>query len=114
MLAEQLADARQFLPPFLFGVALLVQGLVTFALSGLFLRQALFFGTREEIEALRPASRPVDRFRFGAQVVSTRMRMLVPKAFAEPFLAVTEPLESGAAAAPPDPLLANLFQESDT
>ena len=76
--------------------------------------QALFFGTREEIEALRPASHPVDGFRFGAQVITTRVRMLVPRAFAEPLLAVTALLESGAAAEPLDPLMANLYQESET
>jgi Fe-S-cluster-containing dehydrogenase component len=74
--------------------------------------QALFFGTREEIEALRPASRPIDTFRFGAQVVSTRVRMLVPKTFAMPMLAVTEPLEHGDVAAVFDPLMANLYQDS--
>lgn len=76
--------------------------------------QALFFGTREEIEALRPASRPVDTFRFGAQVVSTRVRMLVPKSFAAPLLAVTAPFEGGSAAEAPDPLMANLYQETET
>jgi Fe-S-cluster-containing dehydrogenase component len=76
--------------------------------------QALYFGTREEIEALRPASRPLDGFRFGAQVITTRVRMLVPRAFAEPLLAVTAPLESVAAEEPVDPLMANLYQESET
>jgi Fe-S-cluster-containing dehydrogenase component len=81
--------------------------------------QALFFGTREEVEASRPASRAIDSFRFGAQVVTTRVRMLVPKSFAEPLLAVTAPLETGTPGARPgvdatvDPLLANLFQESE-
>jgi Fe-S-cluster-containing dehydrogenase component len=74
--------------------------------------QALYFGTREEIEALRPASRPIDTFRFGAQVVSTRVRMLVPKSFGMSMLAVTEPLEHGEVAAAFDPLMANLYQES--
>jgi Fe-S-cluster-containing dehydrogenase component len=40
--------------------------------------QALFFGTREEIEALRPASRPVNTFQFGAQTITTRVFMMVP------------------------------------
>jgi Fe-S-cluster-containing dehydrogenase component len=79
--------------------------------------QALFFGTREEIEALRPASRPITSFRFGAQVVSTRVRMLVPKSFAEPLLTVTAPLEAPAAPTVPagavDPLLANLYLETE-
>jgi Fe-S-cluster-containing dehydrogenase component len=41
--------------------------------------QALFFGTREEIEALRPKSRPVNQFRFGNQVIITKVHMMVPK-----------------------------------
>ena len=41
--------------------------------------QALFFGTREEIEQLRPMSAPMNRFRFGAQVISTRVFMMVPR-----------------------------------
>jgi len=41
--------------------------------------QALFFGTREEIERLRPASRPISAFVFGAQTITTRMHVLVPK-----------------------------------
>src|SRR5688500_2997328 len=34
--------------------------------------QALFFGTREEIEASRPRSAPTNQFQFGGQVVSTK------------------------------------------
>lgn len=81
--------------------------------------QALFFGTREEIEALRPASRAIDTFRFGAQVVSTRVRMLVPKQFDGPVLAITTPFERRtapprpASAAPADPLMANLYVEGE-
>jgi Fe-S-cluster-containing dehydrogenase component len=49
--------------------------------------QALFFGTREQIEQLRPMSTPVNRFQFGHQVVTTRVHAMVPRA-----LAVREPL----------------------
>ena len=41
--------------------------------------QALFFGTREEIERLRPRSRPVNEFRFGTQMIHTRVHMMVPR-----------------------------------
>jgi Fe-S-cluster-containing dehydrogenase component len=41
--------------------------------------QALFFGTRDEIEALRPRSRPVNQFRFGNQIIITKVNMMVPK-----------------------------------
>ena len=42
--------------------------------------QALFFGTREEIEQLRPMSMPVNTFQFGEQVITTQVHMMVPKA----------------------------------
>ena len=32
--------------------------------------QALFFGTREEIEQLRPQSAPINRFQFGGQTIT--------------------------------------------
>ena len=41
--------------------------------------QALFFGTREEIEALRPQSRPVNTFQFGLQTIRTRVHLMVPR-----------------------------------
>jgi Fe-S-cluster-containing dehydrogenase component len=41
--------------------------------------QALFFGTRAEIERLRPRSRPINAFQFGAQTITTRVNMMVPK-----------------------------------
>jgi len=75
--------------------------------------QALFFGTREEFERLRPNSQPVDTFRFGAQQVTTKVKMVVPKSFAGNLLQITAPLERGApSAAPVDPLLANYFEET--
>jgi Fe-S-cluster-containing dehydrogenase component len=41
--------------------------------------QALFFGTRDEIEKLRPRSRPINRFQFGNQTITTKVNMMVPK-----------------------------------
>lgn len=41
--------------------------------------QALFYGTREEIERLRPRSRPVNAFQFGRQQITTRVHMMVPR-----------------------------------
>ncbi len=57
--------------------------------------QALFFGTREQIEQLRPMSTPVNRFQFGAQVVSTRVFMMVPAALASaaPLVDVTAAMD---------------------
>jgi Fe-S-cluster-containing dehydrogenase component len=41
--------------------------------------QALFFGTEDLIARLRPNSTPINAFQFGAQTITTRTRMLVPK-----------------------------------
>jgi Fe-S-cluster-containing dehydrogenase component len=41
--------------------------------------QALFFGTPEEIDSLRPRSRPINEFHFGAQTIRTKVRMMVPR-----------------------------------
>ncbi len=41
--------------------------------------QALFFGTREEIERLRPQSTPVRTFKFGRQTITTKVNLMVPK-----------------------------------
>jgi hypothetical protein len=40
--------------------------------------QALFFGTRKQIDELRPQSTPNNRFRFGEQDITTRVQMMVP------------------------------------
>lgn len=44
--------------------------------------QALFFGTREQIEQLRPQSAPLNTFRFGDQTITTQVSMMVPRALA--------------------------------
>jgi Fe-S-cluster-containing dehydrogenase component len=74
--------------------------------------QALWYGTAAELAELRPASQPVSTFRFGAQEISTKVKMLVPKSFGEGRLHVTAPYESdGGIADGLDPLLANLYEE---
>ena len=40
---------------------------------------ALFFGTREQVEVLRPRARPVNAFRFGEQTVTTKVNLMVPR-----------------------------------
>jgi len=57
--------------------------------------QALFFGTREQIEQLRPMSTPINRFQFGAQMVSTRVLVMAPRAVAarQPLLDVTAAMD---------------------
>lgn len=41
--------------------------------------QALFYGTREEIEKMRPRSKPVGSFQFGHQTIDTKVNVMVPK-----------------------------------
>jgi Fe-S-cluster-containing dehydrogenase component len=41
--------------------------------------QALFFGTREQIEQIRPLSTPVNTFRFGHQTITTQVQVMVPR-----------------------------------
>jgi Fe-S-cluster-containing dehydrogenase component len=41
--------------------------------------QALFFGTLEQIEQLRPLSIPMHSFRFGGQTITTKVSMMVPR-----------------------------------
>src|SRR5690606_22466905 len=61
--------------------------------------QALFFGTREEIERLRPRSRPHDRFRFGQQTITTKVKMMVPRehgsAARTEYIDVTSAMDGG-------------------
>ena len=42
--------------------------------------QALHFGTREEIEKLRPTSRPINVWQFGDQIIKTKVKLMVPQA----------------------------------
>ncbi len=56
--------------------------------------QALFFGTREEIRALRPQSMPTNEFRFGGQTITTRVNVMVPRHPGRPpRIDVTEAME---------------------
>ncbi len=41
--------------------------------------QALFYGTHEEIKALRPRCRPLNSFQFGRQTIHTKVHMMVPR-----------------------------------
>jgi Fe-S-cluster-containing dehydrogenase component len=57
--------------------------------------QALFFGTREQIEQLRPQSAPVNQFQFGNQVITTRVFTMVPHRLgtAAPYVDVTAAMD---------------------
>jgi Fe-S-cluster-containing dehydrogenase component len=41
--------------------------------------QALFFGTREDVERLRPRSAPIREFDFGRQRIRTKVNVMVPR-----------------------------------
>ncbi len=68
--------------------------------------QALFYGTREEIETLRPRSRPVNSFQFGRQQITTKVQMMVPKESRVENVDVTSAMHERPAG---NPLLLNLF-----
>jgi len=57
--------------------------------------QALFFGTKEEIERLRPLSAPVNQFQFGNQTITTNVHVMTPRALAAraPYVDVTAAMD---------------------
>jgi Fe-S-cluster-containing dehydrogenase component len=55
--------------------------------------QALFFGTRAEIERLRPRSEPINRFRFGRQEITTKVQLMTPKVARAEYLDVTAAID---------------------
>lgn len=74
--------------------------------------QALFFGTAEEMERLRPRSKPINQFRFGRQTIKTKVFMMVPRQNDEDRLEVTKPLEEPPTQ-PDDMLLDNIYLEEN-
>ncbi len=70
--------------------------------------QALFFGTRAEVEAARPRSIAVNRFRFGSQEITTKVHMMVGRAAPGSTLDVTAALDETSYG--PD-LLENMYEE---
>ena len=57
--------------------------------------QALFYGTREQIEQLRPLSAPINRFQFGDQTITTKVFVMAPRGLAAkaPYMDVTAAME---------------------
>jgi Fe-S-cluster-containing dehydrogenase component len=51
--------------------------------------QALFFGTRQQLQWLRPMSAPLNQFQFGQQTIRTKVNMLIPATDTENSLDVT-------------------------
>jgi Fe-S-cluster-containing dehydrogenase component len=76
--------------------------------------QALYYGTREEIERLRPRSKPLNSFQFGKQTVTTRVHMMVPReepvSLIDVALSLHQQPAAQEAAAPLDDLFANLYR----
>ena len=70
--------------------------------------QALFFGTREEIEALRPRSAPTNQFQFGGQVISTKVNMMVPRQQQAQYVDVTAAMHEETSG---KSVLLNMFEE---
>ncbi|HET7274852.1 MAG TPA: 4Fe-4S dicluster domain-containing protein [Longimicrobiaceae bacterium] len=78
--------------------------------------QALFYGTREEVERLRPRSRATNAFQFGGQTITTKVNMMVPKEATEEKLDVTGSLHEatvGRSDAGDDALLSAMFTGED-
>jgi Fe-S-cluster-containing dehydrogenase component len=71
--------------------------------------QALFFGAAEEIERMRPRSRPIDTFRFGGQTITTKVKLMVPRDSSATQLDVAGALASSSDESF-DPMLAMLEQ----
>ncbi|MNG37730.1 hypothetical protein D3C84_1251660 [compost metagenome] len=44
---------------------------------------ALFYGTREQIEEMRPNSTPINNFIFGKEKVKTKVNIMMPKGSTE-------------------------------
>lgn len=55
--------------------------------------QALFFGTREQIESLRPRSTPINRFQFGSQTITTKVNMMTPRNARSEYIDVTTAMD---------------------
>jgi Fe-S-cluster-containing dehydrogenase component len=64
--------------------------------------QALFFGTRAEIGQLRPRSQPINTFQFGAQTITTKVNMMVPRYATNALIDVTAAQHERAAGQPAD------------
>ncbi len=50
---------------------------------------ALYYGSRTDIERQRPQSSPVNRFRFGNQVITTKVQMMTPRRAIPEYIDVT-------------------------
>jgi len=70
---------------------------------------ALWYGTREELERLRPRSQPVNTFRFGQQIITTKVHMMVPRDSPVQHIDVTAAMNDDAVN--PAGMLDNVFDD---
>ncbi|MGZ4810106.1 MAG: 4Fe-4S dicluster domain-containing protein [Thermoanaerobaculia bacterium] len=70
---------------------------------------ALHYGPREELERMRPQSKPVNSFRFGNQVITTKVNMMVPRHAAVQNIDVTAAMNDEPVN--PTTILDNVFDE---
>lgn len=77
--------------------------------------QALFYGTREEIEHLRPRSRPINSFEFGRQTITTGVYMMVPRSSDVTTIDVTGALDDAPVGItiPHDAIMAGVYIEEE-
>ena len=75
--------------------------------------QALFYGTRTEVEILRPRSMPTNTFQFGHQKITTKVNMMVPRGERAVGIDVTSAFDEApiSISMPPDPMLAGIYFE---
>ena len=69
---------------------------------------ALHYTTREEMETLRPRSRPVNQFQFGGQRITTKVQMMVPRESPVENVDVTAAMHDRPAAGP---MMLNLLSD---
>ena len=73
--------------------------------------QALFFGTQEQIDELRPRSRPINEFQFGGQTIHTKVRMMVPRETSVNHIDVTDGMfDSGEDQEADDMMAATIYE----
>jgi Fe-S-cluster-containing dehydrogenase component len=58
--------------------------------------RALHYGTLQEIEELRPRSKPFNQFQFGQQEIRTKVQMMIPRETQPEYLDVAEAIIGGA------------------
>jgi Fe-S-cluster-containing dehydrogenase component len=69
---------------------------------------ALWYGRREEIEAQRPRSKPVNTFQFGMQTITTKVNMMIPRETPTAHVDVTGAMDDDAVN--PTDMMDNVFE----